>query len=87
MAQNVKHNDPVRELIYKEARQLLLSGIRAAEFSRHFFGPQGRLKEFWHSKEDREKLVQTHLWKWLQSELADLRKKEARYFEKELKKT
>src|ERR1017187_3517972 len=70
--------------IQSEAKLRLRQGIRAAQFSSLFFGPQGRLQNLARTPEERKKLVQTELYCWLKIQQAELSQKDAEHFEQTL---
>ncbi|MEE8583552.1 MAG: hypothetical protein V3T83_01745 [Acidobacteriota bacterium] len=70
--------------IYEEAARLLDEGISAVDFSAHFFGSGGRLLELTKNRKGREILVETDLYKWLQTQVAQLRRQESRRFKREV---
>lgn len=67
--------------IRREAEELLAGGGSAAAFSARFFGPEGRLSGLAGSPRERELLVKTDLYRWLQDRLAELRRRDAADFE------
>jgi predicted HicB family RNase H-like nuclease len=71
--------------IQSEAKKLLKKGVTAPEFSRIFFGPEGRLRSLWSTPDERHQLVRSELYRWLQQELAGLRRQEIEAFEEEVK--
>lgn len=70
--------------IREEAKTLLKKGVTAPEFSRLFFGPEGRLRALWTSPEERRQGVNSELYRWLQAQLATLRSREVDEFEQEV---
>jgi predicted HicB family RNase H-like nuclease len=70
--------------IYEEAQQMLSEGTNAMEFSSRFFGPNSRLAKLGSGRKERRKLAESKLYKWLQAQVADLRKKESASFEKDV---
>lgn len=72
--------------VYEAAVEVLQKGITAPEFSQHFFGPEGMLGKLCETKDDRMALARSDLYQWLQDQLAELRKREAEAFKKEVEK-
>lgn len=72
------------QALLHEAEALLKKGASAAEFSAHFFGPQGKLPALCHTQEQRAALARTGAFQQLQSMLSTLRAQEAQAFEKEI---
>ena len=70
--------------IRDEAKKLLQKGTNALAFSERFFGPAGALRKLWTNKQDRKALVESDLYKWLQAQVAVLRRQEAKAFEQEV---
>lgn len=71
--------------IQLQAKKLLRDGVTAPEFSRIFFGPQGRLRELWTTSQERRQVVGSELYRWLQQQLAGLRSREVEEFEEEVR--
>ncbi len=76
----------IAESIRNEARKLLASGVSAADFSEKFFGENGRLRGLWTNEQERIELVESQLYKLLQFNLAELRSKEAKLFDRKIEK-
>ena len=74
----------VEREIYQEAAQQLEEGIGAVDLSAHFFGPGGRFAKLAKSRKEREKLVESDLYKWLQNQVARLRRRESTRFKREI---
>jgi hypothetical protein len=72
------------KVIYEEAKHALKAGIGAVKFSNLFFSPQGRLRALWKTQAEKEQVVSSDLYRWLQKQLATLRTKEAKLFEQEI---
>lgn len=72
------------QAMHREAREMRSQGAGAAEFSARFFGPKGRLSALWTNDAEREKLVRSDLYKWLQQQLAEVRRQEAKVFERQV---
>ena len=72
--------------LFDSAKNLLEKGTNAVDFSRRFFSSGGKLQELCENQKEKEKLVKSELYKWLQNELAQLRKNEAIEFEEEVQK-
>jgi predicted HicB family RNase H-like nuclease len=70
--------------IYKAAAEALRRGTTVAAFTDAFFGPEGMLRRLWRTKADREALVKSELYQWLQQQAAHLRRQEAQAFTKEV---
>jgi predicted HicB family RNase H-like nuclease len=70
--------------IHKAAAETLRHGTTVAAFTDAFFGPEGMLRRLWQTKADREALVKTELYRWLQQQIAQLRRQEAQAFAKEV---
>ena len=71
--------------IYKAASDLLEKGTDAPTFSSQFFGPQGGLNRLGQTREDRERVLKSNLYRWLKAKYAELRLRDAARFEQDLK--
>ena len=71
--------------IYQDASDLLEKGTDAPTFSSQFFGPQGRLNRLGQTREDRERVLKSSLYRLLKSKYAELRLRDAARFEQDLK--
>jgi predicted HicB family RNase H-like nuclease len=69
---------------YEAAVASLRQGITAAEFSRKFFGAGGMLAKLARTRDERKRLVAGELYRWLQEQLAELRRRETKAFEQEV---
>ena len=77
MRLDVRKLNETEKKIYDEAKRALKNKrISAVEFSDKFFGREGMLRLLWSNRDDRVKLVQSPLFRWLQDHLTKLRKKE-----------
>lgn len=81
---NVKTLSDDEKRIYKAATKVLEQGTTVAAFTDTFFGPKGMLLLLWKTKADREAVVKSELYQWLQQQAAQLRHKEAQAFAKEV---
>jgi len=70
--------------IYQDAKDALENGVTTQEFSRKFFSNEGALQQLWSNQQEKEQLIQSELYKWLQQQLAELRRQEVELFEKEV---
>jgi predicted HicB family RNase H-like nuclease len=70
--------------IYKAATKALDQGTTVAALTEAFFGPDGMLRRLWKTKADREAVVKSELYQWLQQQAAQLRREEAQAFAKEV---
>jgi predicted HicB family RNase H-like nuclease len=68
----------------KEAEEMLRKGTTATAFSARFFGPGGGLQQLAAEPEDRREVVGSELYRWLQTSLAELRRKEATEFDRQV---
>jgi predicted HicB family RNase H-like nuclease len=81
---NVKTLNDDEKRIYKAATRALEQGTTVAAFTETFFGPNGMLRRLWKTKADREAVVKSELYRWLQQQAAQLRRQEAQAFAKEV---
>ncbi len=70
--------------VYEAAGKLLAKRVTAPEFSARVFGEDGLLRPLWGDEKERKALVASELYRWLQEELAKLRRWEVGEFEKEI---
>jgi predicted HicB family RNase H-like nuclease len=70
--------------IYQRAVEALRQGTTVAAFTEQFFGPEGLLRRLATTKAEREALVKTKLYRWLQQKAAELRRTEAKAFNHEV---
>jgi predicted HicB family RNase H-like nuclease len=70
--------------IYQAAVEALRQGTTVAAFTEQFFGPKGMLRRLATTKAEREALVKTKLYQWLQQQAAELRRTEAKAFDHEV---
>lgn len=70
--------------IYREAQGLLRQGTDATAFSARFFGATGRLAMPESSREERQAVMASDLYRWLKLQHARLRKQGAATFEQEV---
>ena len=73
------------QAIFEKAEELLQKGTTATELSQTFFAPDGKLRQLWNTKKEKEDLVRSALYQWLQEQVAHLRTQEAQAFEQEVK--
>jgi predicted HicB family RNase H-like nuclease len=71
--------------IYRAASDMLAEGTDAPTFSARFFGPKGEMNRLGRTREDREKIVKSDLYRWLKSKYEELRPRDAAQFEQDLK--
>ena len=67
------------------ASELLQSGIDAPAFSSRFFGPKGELSVLGQTREDRDHIVHSELYRWLKARYEELRLRDAARFEQDIK--
>jgi predicted HicB family RNase H-like nuclease len=72
------------KVIYRAAVEALRQGTTVAAFTEQFFGPEGMLRRLATTKAEREALVKTKLYQWLQQQVAELRRTEAKAFNHEV---
>lgn len=72
------------KVIYEAAVKALRQGTTVAAFTEQFFGPEGMLRRLATTKAEREALVKTTLYQWLQQHVAELRRTEAKAFDREV---
>ena len=71
--------------IYRAASDMLEDGTDAPAFSARFFGPQGELNRVGRTRDDREHIIKSNLYRWLKSKYEELRLRDAAHFEQDLK--
>ena len=67
------------------AARMLQAGVDAPTFSSRFFGPTGELSALGETREQREQLVQSELYRWLKERYEELRLRDAARFEQDIK--
>lgn len=72
------------KVIYQAAVGALRKGTTVAAFTEQFFGPEGMLRRLGTTRTEREALVTTELYRWLQQQVAELRRTEAKTFNQEV---
>jgi predicted HicB family RNase H-like nuclease len=72
------------KVIYEAAVETLRQGTTVAVFTEQFFGPEGMLGRLATNRDEREALVQTQLYQWLKEQVAELRRTEAKAFDREI---
>jgi len=70
--------------VYQAAMDALAEGTTAPVFSAQFFGADSLLAQLAPTKAEREALVKTELYKWLQQSLAELRHRDATAFRQQV---
>lgn len=70
--------------VYEAAVDALQEGVDAPEFSRQFFGPGGMLARLCKTRDERKALAGSELYRWLQDQLAELRRRESEQFRREI---
>jgi len=75
---------PAEQVLRTEAEELLRKGTTAAAFSARFFGPGGALQGIAADAEDRRAVVGSQFYRWLQASLAELRRREAAEFDRQV---
>lgn len=81
---NMTQLSKAEKLIYLDAQKALADGIDTASFTLRYFGPDSDLANLTTTREQREKLVRSALYKWLQAQATKLRQKDVESFEKEV---
>ena len=84
MAINVKSLSKIEGQIYKAALAAVKEGVSSTEFSVRFFGPKGMLGKLCRTKKERKALVKHPLYKWLQEQFNELRRRDADEFRREV---
>lgn len=67
------------------ASELLQSGTDAPTFSARFFGPKGELNVLGETRQEREQLVRSELYRWLRERYEELRMRDASQFGQDIK--
>lgn len=75
----------VEERLRASASEMLESGADAPTFSARFFGPKGELSLLGKTREDREQIVRSDLYRWLRERYEELRLRDASRFEQDIK--
>lgn len=70
---NTTHLNAKEREIHQQASRMLAEGVDATDFSVRFFGPKGALSALARNREERSRLLQTELYRWLKAEYARLR--------------
>jgi len=79
-----KLSEPEQQ-IYREAVAMLARGVDAVSFSARFFGSEGRLTQLGHHREERRRILDSELYRWLKAKYEELRQRDGAEFERELK--
>ncbi len=79
-----KWND-ANERLRALATRMLQEGVDAPTFSSRFFGPTGELGALGKTREQREQIVQSELYRWLKERYEELRLRDAARFEQDIK--
>jgi len=69
--------------VYRQACELLEQHVDAATFSARFFGQQGALAQLGTGQPERERILQSDLYRWLKARFTELRLRDAARFEKD----
>ncbi len=77
--------DEANERLRALASQMLHAGADAPTFSSRFFGPKGELRVFGETREEREHIVRSELYRWLRERYEELRLRDASRFEQDIK--
>jgi predicted HicB family RNase H-like nuclease len=73
------------EQLRESAKRMLEAGTDAPTFSARFFGAKGELSQLGETREDRERVVRSELYRWLKERYEELRLRDAAEFEQEIK--
>jgi len=73
------------EHLRESAKKMLEAGTDAATFSARFFGLEGALSQLGGTREDRERILRSELYRWLKERYEELRLKDVAEFEREIK--
>ncbi len=73
------------ERVYRLATELLAQGADATSFSDRLFGPEGEVSRLARDRKDRERILQSELYRWLKARYTELRLQGAVEFDKELR--
>ena len=77
--------DQAEERLKALASQMLQSGTDATTFSSRFFGLKGELSVLGETREDREKIVDSDVYRWLTERHEELRLRDVSGFEQDIK--
>lgn len=77
--------DETEERLKALASHMLHSGTDATTFSMRFFGPKGELGVLGETREDRERIAGSDLYRWLTERYEELRLRDASRFEQDVK--
>lgn len=67
------------------AARMLEAGTDAPTFSARFFGPKGELSQLGETRQDRERILGSELYRWLKEKYEELRLRDAAQFDQETK--
>ena len=73
------------EHLKETATRMLEAGTDAPAFSARFFGQKGELRGLGETRKDRERILQSELYRWLKEKYEELRLRDAAAFEQEVK--
>lgn len=73
------------ERLKEVATRMLEAGTDAPTFSARFFGPKGELSQLGETRQDRELILRSELYRWLKEKYEELRLRDAAQFEQEIK--
>ena len=76
--------EPERRILMA-AREMLVKGTDAPAFTARFFGPREELSRLGNERNDRQRILKSELYRWLKAKYEELRLREARQFDQELK--
>ena len=79
-----KRNE-AEEHLKEIAMRMLEAGTDAPTFSARFFGPKGELRGLGETRKDRERILQSELYRWLKEKYEELRLRDAAAFEQDVK--
>ncbi|MCP3963806.1 MAG: toxin-antitoxin system HicB family antitoxin [bacterium] len=74
---------PQERKIYRKATELLKRDVDAPAFSARFFGPESELAQLGTSREERQAILHSELYRWLKARYEELRFRDAGRFEQE----
>lgn len=77
--------DEADERLRVLAAEMLQSGIDAPTFSLRFLGPKGELSVLGQTRQEREEIVGSELYRWLKARYEELRLRDASQFEQDIK--
>jgi hypothetical protein len=69
--------------IHRKASALLEGGVDAPTFSARFFGPESELGRLGTKREDRQRILDSELYRWLKGRYEQLRLRDAAGFDQE----